>query len=1068
MYGVYGSTARSSRLASRTLRPGTTVDSKSTFSCSAAAQKKHKGTTTVNGLPIPDQKKPLPSRPAPSNEQFELFTNHVESLLKKNASPPPGWKHSPTSNGEFKRLASKIPSVKGFRANSLDKTAFVHAGERLKDNTLPGTGDIVSETSSLVLEPGTFVEIRRSSTSTNAVILGYDYIDRQKAFNSLSSTGEVWSHTSDDVLFDIPNFTSYDLAARCGSGPIASSKAELAARVEVLKKLRVIQKDCEDAINIIASRGLDVYETVRAKDDETKWGQVSIAEVARLLLPNRQPTVAHVFAAHKFLVSNSLHFVVSHDYNTSRKFEVRPLADVKRFELISKWTKGADEEGKLQAFIRKAKDLIKQNPSQTRIGPPTKAIVPAHTWSPSDISIITFLLQFLRPQYRSQQDPFLPVVQEIVKQIYEEGDVFDETVHRLLLDIGAVAPWQNVTELRDDLDLDLDGRQESEGIAIVERSFRYYKSNSITQAPAGQILGPEDFYPTDQAEAIRHDFGDMPVYVIDDIGAKELDDGLSVESLPNEPDRAWVHVHVADPTSLLPPTHLLSKQAEARVQSVYFYQRTLSMLPKSFTHHPTHGFSLGCQADDQPGSGTGKSQPTLTFSVKVDLTSGTILDYLIRPGVVRNIVITSYEAVDGALGITPDRYEYPFGRRPAPHTFPEFSERSIRDIELLYKTALAFVARRYRDNVFILSRAEAGLYDIKWPEFDSPIVWARSFPSYSGSSLSSDASAVDKVPVSSYGGFPSMSYRVLTHDTNDLGSRSLVAEMMKLASRAASMFARDRDIPVIRRWATPPVIQSEQALADILDARTSNGYIAPGDAALMKYVVGDSVAGYSTDLKEHWGLGIPAEEGYAKGTSPLRRFGDMVVHWQIKHALVHEHVSRSSTSSGGPSVIGVDGGKKVLFSREWLDDFAIRNGAAERMGKRVQGQYSAWWNVAWLMRRFEACGFEGFKSTSTSFELANPASGSSLSSSSSSNSDSDSGAFRKLVATTRTYPEINRDSRKWQTTVSLDSLGLRAVLLDDPVRPVVEGLTVGDRVEVEVSAMRLGIRPQVQVMPRRR
>lgn len=35
----------------------------------------------------------------------------------------------------------------------------------------------------------------------------------------------------------------------------------------------------------------------------------------------------------------------------------------------------------------------------------------------------------------------------------------------------------------------------------------------------------------------------------------------------------------------------------------------------------------------------------------------------------------------------------------------------------------------------------------------------------------------------------------------------------------------------------------------------------------------------------HWQLGISAEDGYVRATSPLRRYLDMLCHWQIKSAL---------------------------------------------------------------------------------------------------------------------------------------------------------------------------------------
>ena len=41
---------------------------------------------------------------------------------------------------------------------------------------------------------------------------------------------------------------------------------------------------------------------------------------------------------------------------------------------------------------------------------------------------------------------------------------------------------------------------------------------------------------------VRYDFGDMPVYTIDDEFAHELDDGISIEETD---EGTWLHIHIA-------------------------------------------------------------------------------------------------------------------------------------------------------------------------------------------------------------------------------------------------------------------------------------------------------------------------------------------------------------------------------------------------------------------------------------------------------------------------------------------------------------------------------------------
>ena len=56
----------------------------------------------------------------------------------------------------------------------------------------------------------------------------------------------------------------------------------------------------------------------------------------------------------------------------------------------------------------------------------------------------------------------------------------------------------------------------------------------------------------------QHDIGNLSIYVVDDAGADELGNDLSVELVPNEPGSIRIHVHIADPTSVLPPTLVLA------------------------------------------------------------------------------------------------------------------------------------------------------------------------------------------------------------------------------------------------------------------------------------------------------------------------------------------------------------------------------------------------------------------------------------------------------------------------------------------------------------------------------
>jgi len=700
----------------------------------------------------------------------------------------------------------------------------------------------------------------RNEQSTTAIVLGEVIRERQWNVLSLAVSGEVFKHSRYDIHFAIPNFISSDLAARCGTDEVTSIAQQINARVEALKRLKQAYKDTEASYKGSArwqrQRALNIYNETKSPDP-TRWAKTTVRHVTNLLW--QQPTMINYYAAHKYLMEHPLHFVATENYLKSQTFYVRPSRDVEEIETVQSWIAGhrKDEEGSISRFVKKARHVLKKYSKTERHdhGPMSQQSA-GHTWNEEDQSILRCLLRSLSPRRSIQKDPYSICRSVLIKLL--NPDVFaasDAVAFESLKKLGVIAPWQDIFELTPQANPTGDFytpkpfMKECEGFA---------KRTIESKAVAGSVLGPDDLHPVDPLDSVRHDFGNMRVFVIDDASAEELDDGISVERIPSEPDKFWLHAHIADPAALLHPRHNLSLRARERGSTLYFRQKTFPLFPKSFVHHPTFGTSLGIR------SNAGLGDRTLTFSAKVD-TEGNILDHKVRAGIVRNVRKVTYSNCDELIGVEPMTILYPFGKAGSLASEPSatFTEEEAADLKLLYQLTQQQVKRRFDAGMFTLDN-ERAIIDCLTPP---------------GKNIQSPSMKGAK-----YEGFPEMNYYVASTAASDQGSRLVVSEMMKIASRVASRVALEHDLPMLRRALDPIIPVSDEAHQEILRSRTPNGYIPM--FKFLGHMVTSPASVYTLQPKRHSGIGIPDGEGYSRATSPLRRFEDLIVHWQIHHLLL--------------------------------------------------------------------------------------------------------------------------------------------------------------------------------------
>ena len=828
----------------------------------------------------------------------------------------------------------------------------------------------------------------RNGGVLHAVALGSHFTVRSRQISALLTTGVVSSFNTSDVMLSVPNFVEERLVNACGPAALHTTETELAARTRILAKLRKIENEIELALRHVGNRAATFYDHLKSGDPH-EWKKVTVQTAAEFFQrPGGSGTpLAVKIATHKHLMDHPRNFIAHPTaYRETQVFLVRPSAQVQNIIDVTNWMR-VDGGRILNEFCDKIKVILEQAETlrqQSTLTMPHE--IPANfncTLNDTDREILRFLADAIHIQRLTQFIPHSLPTTYILKRL----DLLDNTewpvnqmasLQRLLTGLGILTPWSDCASIA--------SRVESQAHQPTMRALR---------APAfpRKPLGPEDFYSSDPLEALRHDFGDMPVYVIDDASASELDDGVSIETIPSEPDNHWVHVHVADPTTLLPPTHMLAYKARLMSESSYSAFGTDYMLPP-----PTfEKFSLGNTA------ATGEPQQAITFSFKVD-SAGDLIDYKVRAALVKNIQILTYDAVDATLGLPSFTPTSPFNPSDLSlPSYPPIEPSHVERLKLLHKVSSRLIANRVRLPAFSYAFPSSSV------RFTSPIP-----PSLPSPLDIPDLAATKQLKV--YGGFPDMLHSVDHPQAVFKGSRAMVSEFMKGACRVASRFGVETGTPLVRRHGSGPIGPDPADIERLIASRDELGLVDPFEAAKCSISLPKSVNILAP--KSHWALGIPDGEGYVRVTSPLRRYGDLVAHWQIKHALL---------ANSNPARYGE--GKRVIFSENWLTRYARELTFRDREKKRAGMASNDYWTGVFIKRWLEG--------------------------------DIKSEALGPKTAVFEARPgvmTVKEDySGKHRIRSNIAQLGLWGDLtLDDP-------LELGSRVNVRIAGVRLGARPRISL-----
>ena len=164
-------------------------------------------------------------------------------------------------------------------------------------------------------------------------------------------------------------------------------------------------------------------------------------------------------------------------------------------------------------------------------------------------------------------------------------------------------------------------------------------------------------------------------------------------------------------------------------------------------------------------------------------------------------------------------------------------------------------------------------------------------------------------------------------------ARRMVAEMMILANRLAAQFCMRRGIPAIYRRQQPPAEAPANTRIDAaaLETVEAGGYDPVAIRTLRRRMRRGEV---SLTPAPHHGLGLPA---YTQATSPIRRYQDLVVHRQIKAALIGQPPPYDADALARISAATDEAERAAREAERGTDEYWILKWYEKRLGQEVEG-----------------------------------------------------------------------------------------------------------------------------------
>ena len=167
--------------------------------------------------------------------------------------------------------------------------------------------------------------------------------------------------------------------------------------------------------------------------------------------------------------------------------------------------------------------------------------------------------------------------------------------------------------------------------AVIIRKFNLPDAHSEAAIAEAKRLGTS---VRDRDRVGRTDFRDWPTVTIDGEHARDFDDAISIDKLPN--GNFWLGVHIADVAHYVPEDSALNLDAYDRSTSVYFPERAVHMFPSELS---TGLCSLNPHVD----------RLVQSCLMEIDGRNGAVVRYELHDGVIHSQERMTYTSVNAIL-----------------------------------------------------------------------------------------------------------------------------------------------------------------------------------------------------------------------------------------------------------------------------------------------------------------------------------------------------------------------------------------------------------------------------------